>query len=221
MNSWILYACRTAYASEVAEIIWRSGGEIRALVDNLASGDPFVSPLGTVITPDQVDDRMREGAVVIPLLTPGYRHALYAEARALGFADFSPLIDPTSVVARTSRVEEGTVLNAGVIVGAVASIGRFVHVNRSASVGHDAVIEDFATLGPGCVLAGHVTVCRGAFIGAGVTCAPKITVGANSVVGVGATVVRDVPPGGVVAGCPAKLIRTDPTGYGGVAVPYP
>jgi sugar O-acyltransferase (sialic acid O-acetyltransferase NeuD family) len=216
---WTLYACRTPYAAEVAEIIWRCGDRIAALVDNIPSGGLLASSLGTVITPDQVNDEVRATAVVIPLLTPGHRHALHGEALGLGLRDFPALVDPTAVVARTARIAEGSVVNAGAVVGAGASLGRFVHCNRSASLGHDVVIDDFATLGPGAVLAGHVVVGRGAFIGAGVTCAPKVTIGANSVIGVGAVVARDVPAGGVVSGNPGKLIRQGPTGYAGVAVP--
>ena len=38
---WIIYACRTSFAVEVAEAIWRRGEEVALLVDNLeAGGDP-------------------------------------------------------------------------------------------------------------------------------------------------------------------------------------
>ena len=59
------------------------------------------------------------------------------------------------------------------MIGARTAVGRFVHVNRSASVGHDNSLEDFATIGPGGVLAGHVRVGRGAFVGAGAVLAPR------------------------------------------------
>jgi acetyltransferase-like isoleucine patch superfamily enzyme len=51
-------------------------------------------------------------------------------------------------------------------------------------------IEDGASLGSGAVILGGVTV------------------GANAVVGAGAVVTRDVPPGGTVAGVPARIIRS-------------
>ncbi len=64
-----------------------------------------------------------------------------------------------------------------------------------------------------------VTVATGAFLGAGAVLAPGVTIGANAVVGAGAVVVRDVPPGAVVVGNPAKVLRQSDVGYGGVAVP--
>ena len=49
---------------------------------------------------------------------------------------------------------------------------------------------------------------RGASIGSGATLLCGITVGENAVVGAGSVVTRDVPPGAVVAGNPARVIKT-------------
>ena len=48
---------------------------------------------------------------------------------------------------------------------------------------------------------------RGASIGSGATLLCGITIGENSLVGAGSVVTRDVPPFGVVAGNPARLLR--------------
>jgi len=49
---------------------------------------------------------------------------------------------------------------------------------------------------------------RGASIGSGVTLLCGITIGENALIGAGSVVTRDVPPGTVVAGNPAKAIRS-------------
>jgi acetyltransferase-like isoleucine patch superfamily enzyme len=49
---------------------------------------------------------------------------------------------------------------------------------------------------------------RGASIGSGATILCGITIGENAVVGAGSVVTRDVPPNGVVAGNPARLIKS-------------
>jgi UDP-2-acetamido-3-amino-2,3-dideoxy-glucuronate N-acetyltransferase len=47
---------------------------------------------------------------------------------------------------------------------------------------------------------------RGASIGSGVTLLCGITIGENALVGAGSVVTKDVPPGAVVAGNPARII---------------
>jgi acetyltransferase-like isoleucine patch superfamily enzyme len=49
---------------------------------------------------------------------------------------------------------------------------------------------------------------QGASIGSGATILPNITVGEHAIVGAGSVVTKDVPAHSIVAGNPAKLIRT-------------
>ncbi len=48
---------------------------------------------------------------------------------------------------------------------------------------------------------------RGASIGSGVTLLGGITVGEKSIIGAGSVVTKDVPPGVIVAGNPARVLR--------------
>ena len=49
---------------------------------------------------------------------------------------------------------------------------------------------------------------RGASIGSGATLLSKVVVGENSIVGAGSVVTRDVPPNVIVAGNPARILRS-------------
>ncbi len=53
-----------------------------------------------------------------------------------------------------------------------------------------------------------ITIQRGAWIGAGAIILPGVTVGSRSIIGAGSVVTRDVPPNTVVAGNPARPIRS-------------
>lgn len=55
----------------------------------------------------------------------------------------------------------------------------------------------------------RTVVKRGASIGGNATILPGLTIGENAMVGAGAVVTRDVPPGAVVAGNPARVIERD------------
>jgi acetyltransferase-like isoleucine patch superfamily enzyme len=50
-------------------------------------------------------------------------------------------------------------------------------------------------------------ICRGASIGSGAVILAGVTVGAGALVGAGAVVTKDVAPGTIVAGCPARFLR--------------
>jgi acetyltransferase-like isoleucine patch superfamily enzyme len=49
---------------------------------------------------------------------------------------------------------------------------------------------------------------RNAWIGAAATILPGVTIGENAVVAAGAVVSRDVPANSIVAGVPAKVVKT-------------
>ena len=57
-------------------------------------------------------------------------------------------------------------------------------------------------------LRAHTRIGSNCFIGAHSLIMPGVTVGDGSIVGAGSVVVTDVPPGSIVAGNPAKVIRS-------------
>src|SRR3954453_12273518 len=136
---WIISASRTSFAVEAAEVIWRRGEEVALLVDNLhaeregRADEDFAAEIAApVMRPSELSRAQVELRTAIPLITPGHRCAVVAEARARGLTSFPALIDPTATIARTTAVGEGSVVNAAAVLGAATSVGRFVHVNRSA-----------------------------------------------------------------------------------------
>ena len=48
---------------------------------------------------------------------------------------------------------------------------------------------------------------KGASIGSGSTILANVTIGENAIIGAGSVVTKDVPPGAIVAGNPAKILR--------------
>jgi acetyltransferase-like isoleucine patch superfamily enzyme len=57
----------------------------------------------------------------------------------------------------------------------------------------------------------RTVVKRGASIGSGSTILANLVIGENAIVGAGSIVTRDVPPNSIVAGNPAKILRSIPS----------
>jgi acetyltransferase-like isoleucine patch superfamily enzyme len=104
-------------------------------------------------------------------------------------------------------------------VSSHAFICEGVTVEDEAFIGHGVIfINDRyprATTGTGRPQEGADWQClptlvkRGASIGSNATILCGVTVGEGAIVGAGSVVTRDVPPGAIVAGNPARVLRNE------------
>lgn len=81
-----------------------------------------------------------------------------------------------------------------------------VHVGAETLVAFEAVVLTHDTTRK---IYRHTRIGRRCFIGARSVILPGVSIGDESVVGAGSVVVHDVPPRSVVAGNPARIIRSD------------
>jgi sugar O-acyltransferase (sialic acid O-acetyltransferase NeuD family) len=212
----VAYAVGSPVVEEVLEIVARLGWTVRGGVAN-AAADYRPIDLVPIVEPADIPSDWLSLPVVMPMVTPGYRWLVEREVRDRGFGSFATVVDATADVSATAVVGEGSFVGIGALIGARATLGRFVWVSRGGVVSHHDVLEDFATLGPGCTLCGSVTIGPGAFVGAGAVVNPNVSVGANALVGSGSVVRRDVPEHTLVAGNPATVVA-ETSGYNDVSV---
>ncbi len=109
-----------------------------------------------------------------------------------------------SDILRNSR---GTVICAGVAATVDIKIGDYVNINLNCTLGHDCVIEDYVNLSPSVNVSGYVHIEEGADIGTGAVLLPGVRIGKGAIIGAGAVVNKNVPPGEVWVGVPAKPLK--------------
>jgi sugar O-acyltransferase (sialic acid O-acetyltransferase NeuD family) len=112
-------------------------------------------------------------------------------------------IHPTAVISKSATLGCGNLILANAVVHTNASVHNGTIINTASVIEHDAEIRDFAQVAPGAILGGRVVISERAFIGIGAQIIPNICVGSDSTVAAGATVIRNVEPNSMVAGCPA------------------
>ncbi len=116
------------------------------------------------------------------------------------------------------KIGDNTKIGTNSILDGKVTVGSNVSIQSNVYLPTGTVVEDNVFLGPNVVVTNDkyppsrrlapVRICKGAIIGANATLVAGITIGENSVVAAGAVVTRDVEPGVVVAGVPARVIAT-------------
>jgi len=134
------------------------------------------------------------------------RIAFIRQAEAMGFR-FASVIHPTARVSRRSAVEDGCIISSGVQIATNTRIGRHTLINRGAQIGHDIVVEECVTVGPGVCMGGMSRIGAGSHLGMGAIVMGRLNVGEGAVVAAGAVVHRDVPANVMVAGMPAVAVK--------------
>jgi sugar O-acyltransferase (sialic acid O-acetyltransferase NeuD family) len=119
----------------------------------------------------------------------------------------SPIIHNEIQLNKYIKIEEGTIICAGVKLTVDINIGKLVHINLNSTIGHDSHIGDFCTLMPSVNISGNVKIGEGTLIGSGATILPNLTIGKWCKIGAGAVVTKNVPDYSTIIGIPGRNLK--------------
>lgn len=146
------------------------------------------------------------------------RHFLRQELRKI-------LLDEHLIYGSSERVSIAptAIVNNAVFntVSGSISVGDFVFFGHNVALltgSHDVTLKKQARRDYAPSTGRDIIVCPGAWLGSNATVLGPCTVGEDSVIAAGSVVTHDVPPGVIVAGVPARIVKsihfrtTDETG---------
>lgn len=116
-------------------------------------------------------------------------------------------VHPHTFIDDTAVIEEGAIVEMGVMVHPEARIGACAFIGGSSVIAHDCTIESYALIGGGVMFGGGVTIGAYSTVGVGTILQPQVKIGRNVTTGIGAVVVKDLPDNAIAVGVPAKVIR--------------
>ncbi|MDR2174897.1 MAG: 2,3,4,5-tetrahydropyridine-2,6-dicarboxylate N-acetyltransferase [Synergistaceae bacterium] len=143
---------------------------------------------------------------------------VYARNSAVPLADltrYEARIEPGAVIRDRVAIGKNAVVMMGAVINIGAVVGEGTMIDMNCVLGGRARIGAKCHIGAGAVIAGvvepasavPVVIGDNVLVGANAVVLEGVQVGSGAVVAAGAVVTQDVPPGAVVAGSPAKIVK--------------
>jgi sugar O-acyltransferase (sialic acid O-acetyltransferase NeuD family) len=189
-------------------LIFGDGGHARVVRDLIDLSGLYT--VHSCITPKNEKDWTKSGVDmgVVAIGDNSIRARVVADIKKqMPNFHFVTLIHPSAAVAKGVEIGEGTVVMAGACINMGSQLGKHVIINTRVVLDHDGMIRDFASLGPGAVCGGHVSLGERSHIGLGASVIHRITIGEHTIIGAGSVVVKNIGDRQIALGTPCRPVR--------------
>lgn len=202
----------SGFAREVGDIAFNLGFEPIYIARERSEVDAWTFDSEVTLESDVLNLKVAEFAIGIGDNT--LRRTI--SERYLNQLKFSNLLHPSASFGRAQlaafAARKGVIVCAGVCFTNNIHVGDFSIFNLNATVGHDAIIEEFVNISPGANISGNVHIEAGCWIGTGAVinqgnAESKLRIGANTVIGSGSVVVKHCERDTVYVGVPVRKIK--------------
>lgn len=194
---------REIYNSAIESIGYGVEFDIKGYLDDKANAlegyEGYPAIIGTVeeYTPC-------EGDVFVCALGDVKWKKYYTELMLAKGGQFMSLIHKSAYISKNVKIGNDCLILADTRIHCDVTIGNHVTIQPKAIIGHDVVIEDWCLINALADCGGFSHMEEGATIHTTSFLLPKKRMGAYSVLGAGSVAARNVKPGTVVMGVPAK-----------------
>jgi sugar O-acyltransferase (sialic acid O-acetyltransferase NeuD family) len=121
---------------------------------------------------------------------------------------FPTLIHPSVIIGDEHvAIGKGCIICAGSFITCNIDIKDFVILNLMCTVGHDTVINSYASFMPSVNISGEVVIHESVYVGTGAKIINQLEIGMQTIVGAGAVVSKSLPEKCTAVGIPAKPIK--------------
>lgn len=160
-----------------------------------------------VMSLGEAKDKFFDASVLVAVGSPQIREKITKKVRQEGLS-IGTLIHPRTEMSPWIEMGEGAVICAGCILTTNIKMGNHVQINLDCTIGHDVIMDDYATLAPGVHVSGYVYLGKRVYVGTGAvflngTKENPLIIGDDVIIGAGACVTKSVTSG-IWGGVPAR-----------------
>ncbi len=146
--------------------------------------------------------------VILGIGIPQVKAAIINRLKSNRNLYYPTIIDPSAIIGSDNiTIGKGNVICAGVIITCDIDIKDYVTLNLSCTVGHDTIINSYASFMPSVNISGEVVIEESVYVGTGAKIINQLTIGKQTIVGAGAVVSKSLPEKCTAVGIPAKPIK--------------